>query len=888
MSLCLLKREFHKWIKTLDSTSLSELDRKFLNLLILNFDSLVPLSTAGGTRAKKITQLIEQQLTSISSELQEVIDLGKDDLVIFNNIKELIVGPFRGFSSEEIFNFDKRYTFMYGPNGSGKSSFCEGLEYALLGNIEEAEAKRIEINTYAKNHTTGKFREPVLKGNTTNGEISVISRNPEAYHFCFIEKNRIDSFARIAATTSKTQLDLIAILFGLDSFSNFVNGFTDDLGKYLTLANKKKDDFKDEQAQIIASKARLVDLSKEIKILEYEAKKLVQDFSEPNIHNILELKTFLIGKDGLSGIIGTLHLKRSENIPDDIDSNYFTRILEKQTTLKNNITQINALQAELIKYSTELNFKDLYSSINRIASDNNSNKSICPACKTPIQKVSINPFTNASSELSKMKHLQQIQTNIELAARTVASNLKDMNKEILNLNEALKRTGNSNINYPTYTEGQNITFHAIQEWIKILSFEIDKLNQSLCTKENILLIIKSYNKQLEDRRKNIAVIDSRIQKYNQLRTQVDRIDAVLNSKTIEKEKLIKDIDNFDKKNVQILKDIEALDKVVELHMEVKKSYEKLINNLRSYRNDLPARLAYGLSDKAKEYYNIINEHDPSFEKLESLSLPQGTGDKINIRFNDDGAFLDALQILSEGHIKVLGLSVLLSKVVYDNIGFIIYDDIVNAIDDGHRNGIAELILKHPDLKDRQHIITCHGENFISLLEHKLGASLASQQVKRYTFVPIDETNERGIRIDNADPKHTLILAKDSFKSSNLRDSAHNCRQTIENISENLWYKLAKTYRFEINVSMRSPKSKPDTSSVVDGLIKTLKNKVGFETIYKNLVEIKDKYNWSLLNTSSHSQSDLPEYERKDISELLVILEELEKEVDQLKLNIINA
>jgi DNA repair exonuclease SbcCD ATPase subunit len=61
----------------------------------------------------------------------------------FDRITEMKIGPFRGFATNESFTFDKKYTFMYGPNGSGKSSFCEGLEYALLGGIEEADAKRI-------------------------------------------------------------------------------------------------------------------------------------------------------------------------------------------------------------------------------------------------------------------------------------------------------------------------------------------------------------------------------------------------------------------------------------------------------------------------------------------------------------------------------------------------------------------------------------------------------------------------------------------------------------------------------------------------------------------------------------------------------------------------
>ena len=57
----------------------------------------------------------------------------------------------------------------------------------------------------------------------------------------------------------------------------------------------------------------------------------------------------------------------------------------------------------------------------------------------------------------------------------------------------------------------------------------------------------------------------------------------------------------------------------------------------------------------------------------------------------DGSTSEALQVLSEGHIKILGLSILLAKAVHDNLNFIIFDDIVNAIDDDHRNGVADLL-----------------------------------------------------------------------------------------------------------------------------------------------------------------------------------------------------
>ncbi len=51
---------------------------------------------------------------------------------------------------------------LIGPNGTGKSCFCEALEYTLLGSINEAESKRIDIEQYIKNLNTGISEQPIL------------------------------------------------------------------------------------------------------------------------------------------------------------------------------------------------------------------------------------------------------------------------------------------------------------------------------------------------------------------------------------------------------------------------------------------------------------------------------------------------------------------------------------------------------------------------------------------------------------------------------------------------------------------------------------------------------------------------------------------------------
>ncbi len=47
--------------------------------------------------------------------------------------------------------------------------------------------------------------------------------------------------------------------------------------------------------------------------------------------------------------------------------------------------------------------------------------------------------------------------------------------------------------------------------------------------------------------------------------------------------------------------------------------------------------------------------------------------------------------MSEGHIRCLGLAILVAKNVKLNCPVLIFDDAVNAIDDEHRGGIRDTL-----------------------------------------------------------------------------------------------------------------------------------------------------------------------------------------------------
>ena len=115
----------------------------------------------------------------------------------------------------------------------GKSSLCEALEYGLLGSIHEAESKRIAVADYVKNAVTKKRGKHELFGDTAALKGAKLTPDANRYEFCFIEKNRIDGFARVAANTPAAQQLRLAALFGLEEFNTFATQFNESIDAYM-------------------------------------------------------------------------------------------------------------------------------------------------------------------------------------------------------------------------------------------------------------------------------------------------------------------------------------------------------------------------------------------------------------------------------------------------------------------------------------------------------------------------------------------------------------------------------------------------------------------------------------------------------------------------------
>jgi energy-coupling factor transporter ATP-binding protein EcfA2 len=872
-----LKREFFNWINQLDKKTLTDIDVKLLNIVIEYFDVLAPLGTTGGQRAKKLTDLILQNKDAVSNTLTiNGIEQDVKDTHI-ERIDELEIGPFRGFVSQECFTFDKKYIFLYGPNGSGKSSFFEGLEYALLGDIYEANAKRIPIETYIKNIEKNDAFIPSIYYFDSNRKKQKLPKNHEQYRFSLIEKNRIENFARISATTPNEQKNRIATLFGLDAFSDFVDGFTDNF-QYLSINAIKADEFSNANQERNIMKQRLDEINNGLTENNNAIKLLIKEVDENNITDKNDLELFLNGPDGTSGKINQLLQEQAKNIPKNLNIELIDDVANGISTLILNTTNLNADLNNLNEYASILNYKDLYSAIVAIADNESANNDVCPACKTPIKNAVINPFVNAKNELVKLKDLAILQEKIPKSARELELQIRTINENIDKIKEYLLIMEHTDI-LGKFSEIQFIDITSIPTWIDKLIDEIDGKREEIKKYHDIKESLKQYNNALEKQREKQININSEIQKYMAFNNRLIELNTGEKHLKDEVEQINTFLINFDKNNEQKIKEIEEEKIQIAENKKYLESYNKLIFSLKKYRNDLPSVFSTGLSDKVRDYYNIINLCDSDFERLANVALPSASGEKIMIQFLNSGDTYDALYVLSEGHIRVLGLSILLAKAVAENLEFILFDDIVNAIDDDHRSGIAELLMTHQDFIDREQIITCHGEMFIRILENKLGTRRTQKEVAHYRFYPADLNGSRGIKFSTGNSTHYLVQAQQHFERNELKEVASKCRQAVESIAESLWKKIGKHFKSDLSVTMRYPDSKPDLSSVVDSLIKKLEKIDNNSDIYSLLTKLKGQYMWNLLNKGTHEEESLPEFERTDVSNLLNLVKSIEEKVN---------
>lgn len=869
----MIKTEYHRFLQTLNSTSTPEPVRKIANLVAAHFDELVPLSTNQGQRVKKVVALAQKEWATISSNIEPLEEAPVEQLVKITQLSRIEVGPFRGFEKQEIFDLASSLVLIYGPNGTGKSSFCEALEYGLLGTVAEAENKRFrDQNEYLKNAHVGQFTPPVIYAiDDQNNEARVIP-NEAAYRFCFVEKNRIDSFSRIAAQVPAKQTELISTLFGLEVFNEFSNNFTDEIDdKYIDKIGQKGLLLGQKRQALSGAQQQIQSSTIELQSIATDEVKLSTQYKEGT--SFSQLIVELHGSEGALGRIRTLEIEIQQ--PPGIKSNLTKSLLEQYgSSIATNTAQLTGKQQELAAASQQISYKNLYEALLFLKP---TSPNACPACKTPLTQTTSNPYIDATEELKKLEQLASLQGQVS----QFEQNIKEQTFQVSQMLKACLRFYTQGNALQPFEVANNMQ-PSIQWWTSLLVpladgytpwqhllVQVQQLEQNDTLIDQALDLKKTKQAELDILReyaRQITVLQTR------KKTATDTISAA---------QLL--IENFNNQNAQLILDAEAEKPVVLVNQQITSAYASFVKKLDSYTKKLPAQLVADLGELVVELYNAFNRNDAENELLAAVKLPLAQNERLKIAFkNNSGKFHDALHILSEGHIRCLGLAILLAKNLKENAPVLIFDDPVNAIDDDHRESIRRALFEDQYFSKKQIMLTCHGEEFFKDIQNLLSADAAGQ-AKSFSFLP--KLGDTHVRVDfNSPPRNYIVSARQHFNRNEVRDALAKARQALEALTKcKIWRYVSKHGDGNLSLKLRAATSPIELRNLTE----QLKSKIGkadFTDGNKNNVLAPidallgpngESREWRYLNKGTHEENDRQDFDRSSVLSIITNLELLD-------------
>lgn len=392
------KDEYQKYIAWLQTQKVSDDVKRVAMVVFDAFDRIAATSANQSQRTRLLLPLLEERLETQDAALPAHAEITAAAQG-WKQLRQLVVGPFRGFREQETFDLDKPIVLVYGPNGTGKSSFCEALEFTLLGSVDEAAAKRIPEGDYLKNVHAGRYEAPVLTAMAPDGAGIKVTPNLESYRFCFIEKNRIDAFSRMGGRTPAQRAELIAALFGMENFVDFVRNFNADITPSLKLTAFKAAELERRRLALATDQGTVSGEDAQRAALEERKASVAQAYQGGLTYEaLLALLGFKDAPGRLQELQGALDAVPPEETglsPETLDA------------LRADAQTAHELYAGFVQQlndrRADVNFKSLYEALQGLEPEGLNH---CPACATPLNGPGAaleNPFVRARKGLAELK-----------------------------------------------------------------------------------------------------------------------------------------------------------------------------------------------------------------------------------------------------------------------------------------------------------------------------------------------------------------------------------------------------------------------------------------------------------------------------------------------------
>jgi energy-coupling factor transporter ATP-binding protein EcfA2 len=893
---------YNEFLGFLDSTTVSDkYETKLINLILAHFDEIVETGTGYGKRSELIRSLIQKEGSTVSDVLSSRTGQGAAKSFPFTTLESLRVSDFRGFSKEESFKFDKRFTFIYGPNGSGKSSFCEALEYAMLGYINEAINRRIEISQYIQNNFTGKAGRPTLKGCTKDKTVVNIEANPALYHFCFIEKNRIEDFSRISANTPKEKQNLLASLFGLDEFNAFVKNFNENIDAYIDIVGAKNKELETKAQALRVHEGNLSRADKESLAIKEQMDKLpgengyktsFEDFVEyiqgrgkQNLSIVQQDSSAGDGniKDSNSSVgrLSEINELLSKPFSTEISISNVEKIDRDLGDLKITIEKRQKLQDQYDQSRDKVKFRHLYEAV--IALEDHA-KDMCPVCETPADKTVKHPYDNSREKLGALASIAELEQQLDSQVKEIRLKLNNLSRVLEKRSKAAEQLSFS---YP----GSLLDLTSIDD---LNAFSLSdayhtfyqKWNETKSSHDNLDSMIQNHNEVARTATARRLELGQERTKLQGLLSTITELKTKLQVTQNNIASYNNEIAQFNKENAKLIQAANNEKPIIAENKKYVTAYKSFLTKLKNYMNQLPIQHIQHLNSLTIELYNGFNLHDKPFEIASNILLPKSADEPIRISFkNVPDRYHNALQILSEGHIRCLGLAILLAKNIHDGSPIIVFDDVVNAIDDDHRGGVREVLFTYPGLGSKQIILTTHANEFVKELEQHPTKSEYEGTVSKLVFY-IDPT-QRLIRVKSDAQQNYLYKAESECTTGHWSEALYNCRCCLENLAHKLWKRLGRMeYKTEFSVVIRSQNAPPDLMSVVSSINKFLKDHNAndeYTALIANFdyllgLKVASPIIWTYLNKGTHEEEGRPEFDQLIVKNIVNKLIDMDNQI----------
>ncbi|MBT9495683.1 MAG: AAA family ATPase [Paucibacter sp.] len=846
---------------------------RFASLVLAEFPAVARTTNRQSQRSAGLAGLARQALDT-TAPLPPVPGLvHAESEWPWQSLASLKVGPFRGFRTPETFHFPKRITLFSGPNGSGKTSLCEALEHALLGSVDVAGLKRIAQSQYLANIHEVRFTAPALVGIDAQGQAVAVQANNDAFRFCFVEKHRIDNFSHIASKTAGEKTSLIAALFGMDQFYDFVANFNESMDGQLALNAVKLQELTNKRSALAQDQVTVAGEQASLAEVDAAERAYAHTFSPGLTYAAL---LFMIGTVAAPGRLQELNAVLDAPALHQWapDSAGFLNALHAADACQKVLEEASA---KLAGKAAETSFQNLYRAILVVQALSPEH---CPACGTSLggtPRLARNPYAHAHASLEALRELGVLQAaeaaarrSRDAASRTVEQKFQYFAQRVaatpLHQDPLYRYLAQPGVDYqrPWWQAG-----YLVGPLGTSLAQQAVDLAKRLEKEDEKIKVQQAARQQLVAERDKLNAAALMAVSFRERRNQIATLVASARQR----------VSGFEAANAALIAEVDQEQIAIARDAGIKTAYDGFLRLLKQFRTELPGTLIAGLNTMVMELYNEFNVRDADSDKLADLLLPVTSEGRIELSFRGKpDRRVDALQVLSEGHVRCLGVAILLAKALSIRVPVIVFDDAINAIDTEHRQGIREAIFESGRFRDTQTIVTCHSPEFIKDIQNHV----AADQWTSYYFMPHPGNYHPRI-VGNEAAQGYLVRARNSLAIGDQRSALGYSRQALEMLTSKVWSWLGKHDHGMLTLLIAGKGAEPGLRSLCEALRTRLRDLASFVHPDKTatiqcleaVLGVPAPSNvWLYLNKGIHEEADRDDYDPALVERIVANLEAL--------------